>query len=82
MTLADERREFSLGGLDRQELADDPMVQYHLAMTYLAVGRKADALTQFNIAIALVKPDDTRDFVASAKAEIAKLQAEGITANN
>ena len=63
-------------------LPDDPMVQYHLAMTYLAVGRKADALTQFNIAIALVKPDDTRDFVASAKAEIAKLQAEGITANN
>jgi pyridoxamine 5'-phosphate oxidase len=28
MALADERREYSLGGLDRQDLADDPMVQF------------------------------------------------------
>jgi pyridoxamine 5'-phosphate oxidase len=28
MALADERREYSLGGLDRQDLAADPMVQF------------------------------------------------------
>ena len=28
MSLADERREYSLGGLDRQDLAADPMVQF------------------------------------------------------
>jgi cellulose synthase operon protein C len=54
-------------------LPEDAMVQYHLGMAYAAAGTSDKAAEQFKKAIDLAGSDDTRDFVASAKAELAKL---------
>ncbi len=58
-------------------LPDDPTVQYHLAMTYLAVARQADAAAQFAKVIAMLPADDSRDFAVSTRTELAKLKAAG-----
>lgn len=63
-------------------LTDDPQVQYHLGMTYLSLNRDAEGLSQFNKALALVKEDDQRPFVRQIRAEVAKLAAKGVTADN
>ena len=57
-------------------LGDDPIVQYHLGMTYRALGRNADALAQLNRALELIGPDETRPQFESARAEIAEIEAE------
>ncbi|MCY1128068.1 tetratricopeptide repeat protein [Frigidibacter sp. RF13] len=58
-------------------LPRDPMVQYHLAMTYKAAGANADAANRFAAALALVSEDDSRTFVISAKEELERLKAAG-----
>ncbi len=63
-------------------LPDDPMVQYHLGMAYVATAKKAEALTQFNKALSMIPDGDTRAFVAEMRQEIDKLAAQGVTANN
>ncbi len=40
-----------------QGLPQDALTQYHLAMTYLALDRPADALAQFEKAVAIAGPD-------------------------
>ncbi len=63
-------------------LGDDPVVQYHLAMAYLAVGRKSEAAAQFQKALALAGPDDSRPFVTTTRDQLAQLEAEGIAIGN
>lgn len=57
-------------------LSDDPLVQYHLGMTYLALERSADALAQLQLAVDLAGPDDPRQQFETARTTIAQLQAE------
>lgn len=53
-------------------LTTDPMVQFHLAEAYKAAGRTADAKAQYAKVIALVKADDARTFVQTARTEVAQ----------
>jgi predicted Zn-dependent protease len=41
-----------------QSLSDDPLVQYHLAEVYLALGRDAEALTKLATSLQLLQTDD------------------------
>ncbi len=59
-----------------QALTGDPLVQYHLGMTYRALGRDADALEQLTQAVSIVGSDDARPQFESARAEIAAIEAE------
>lgn len=63
-------------------LNTDPIVQYHLAMTYLALDRKSDALNQFHIAISVAPERSTHPNIIAAHEAIAKLEAEGVTIGN
>jgi len=63
-------------------LGDDPLVRYHLAMTYLKLGRDPQALGQFQALLALVGSDDSRDFVAESRQESGRLEAAGVTIGN
>jgi tetratricopeptide (TPR) repeat protein len=56
-------------------LPDDPLVQYHLGMAYLAVDRPGDALEQLRRAVTLAGPDDPRPQFDRARQEIARLEA-------
>lgn len=56
-------------------LSTDPIVQFHLAKTYLAIGRDADALAQFKAALAQAEADDPRAQMAEARAEVERLSA-------
>jgi predicted Zn-dependent protease len=56
-------------------LADNPLVQYHLGMTYLALDRAEEALTLLNRAVALAGPGDPRPQFDRAREEIARLEA-------
>lgn len=57
-----------------QALAGDPIVQFHLAKAYLALERNADALAQFENAVALAEADDPRPQIAEARSEVARLK--------
>ena len=59
-------------------LPDDPTVQYHLAMTYLAVSRQIDAATQFDKVLGLLPANDSREIAISTRTELEKLNAAGI----
>lgn len=63
-------------------LTDDPIVQYHLAMAYLAQNRQSEALTSLHKAVTLLKDDDNRDFAVMARQEVTRLEAEGVTVGN
>ncbi|WP_347311610.1 tetratricopeptide repeat protein [Defluviimonas sp. SAOS-178_SWC] len=63
-------------------LGHDPMVRYHLAMTYLALDRKPEALAQFRETLARAGQDDSRDFVLTARKEAERLETEGVTVGN
>lgn len=64
-------------------LPDDPSVQYHLAMAYLAVEKKSEALSQFNKMIALLPKDGAQPpYAESARQEMDKLEAAGFTVGN
>ncbi|MEM6421079.1 MAG: tetratricopeptide repeat protein [Pseudomonadota bacterium] len=56
-------------------LPDDPIVQYHLGMTYLALGQREAALAQLQHAVDLAGPDDSRPQFEIARTEIAALEA-------
>ena len=58
-----------------QALSGDPLVQYHLGMTYRALGRDGDALDRLSQAVAIAGPDDERAQFESARMEIAAIEA-------
>jgi tetratricopeptide (TPR) repeat protein len=57
------------------ELAEDPLVQFHLGMTYLALEREEEALEQLRLAAELAGPGDTRSQFAIARDRISELEA-------
>jgi tetratricopeptide (TPR) repeat protein len=56
-------------------LADEPLVQFHLGMTYAALERTEEALVQLRRAVELAGPDDARPQFDTARAEISRLEA-------
>ena len=54
-------------------LGNDPIVQYHLGMTYLQLGRSADAAAVLERAIEIAGDDDPRPQIARARAELEKI---------
>lgn len=56
-------------------LPNDPLVQYHLAMTYQALERPQEALERFRRAVELAGETDTRPQIADARDRIAELEA-------
>lgn len=64
-------------------LPDDPAVQYHLAMTYLALEKKSEALSQFTKMAALLPKDGPQPpYAEGARQEMDKLEAAGVTVGN
>lgn len=58
-------------------LPDDPTVQYHLGMVYLALERNEDAAKQLQKVLGMIPADDSRDFAVSTRSELEKLKAAG-----
>ncbi len=56
-------------------LIGDALVQFHLGMTYLALGRQDEALQQLRRAVELAGPADSRPQFETARVEIAALEA-------
>jgi tetratricopeptide (TPR) repeat protein len=56
-------------------LREDPIVQYHLASAYAALGQNEDALLRFKKAIELAGRDDPRPQIEATRAEIKRLSA-------
>jgi tetratricopeptide (TPR) repeat protein len=57
-------------------LSDDPLVQYHLGMTYAALEREEEALVQLRRAVEMADAaGDTRPQFERARAEIERLEA-------
>jgi tetratricopeptide (TPR) repeat protein len=56
-------------------LPNDPLVQYHLAMTYQALERPQEALERFRRAVELAGETDTRPQIADARQRIVELEA-------
>ncbi|WP_289069446.1 tetratricopeptide repeat protein [uncultured Aliiroseovarius sp.] len=54
-------------------LQENATVQFHLAMTYAAMGRTDDALAQFDKTRAMLDPDTSSEFAAKIEAEVARL---------
>lgn len=63
-------------------LPEDPTVQYHLAIAYLALDRRDEALAQFHKVTALADADDNRPAVIAARDEIARIEAGDGAAGN
>lgn len=64
-------------------LPDDPSVQYHLAMAYLARDKKSQALAQLQKTLSLAPTDGPRaEVFDKAKQEVDKLEAAGISVGN
>ena len=61
-------------------LPNDPRVQYHLAMTYSALGQTAQALAQFELVAGMIA-DQTPvpDYSAAVQTEVARLSQAGTT---
>ncbi|CUH21423.1 tetratricopeptide repeat protein [Jannaschia seosinensis] len=56
-------------------LIDDPMVQYHLGMTYAGLDRPEDALEKLRLAVDMSETP-TASYVTSARTEIERIEAE------
>jgi cellulose synthase operon protein C len=56
-------------------LNNNPLVQFHLGMAYVAADRPEDAIAQLRRAIDLAGPADTRPQFQQAREEIARLEA-------
>ena len=56
-------------------LGKDPIVQFHLASAYAALGQNEEALSQFKKALELAGSEDTRPQIEATKAEIERLTA-------
>lgn len=64
-------------------LPDDPSVQYHLAMAYLAREKRSEALSQFTKMFALLPKEGPQpDYAQTARQEMDKLEAAGVTVGN
>ena len=61
-----------------QGLSEDPLVRFHLAMTYAALERYEDAVRTFGEALELAGPEDTRPQFETAQSEIERI--EGVLA--
>ncbi len=57
-------------------LPGDALVQYHLGRTYEALERPQDAIAQYEKAIEVAGPDDTRRQISDARERLAALQAQ------
>lgn len=57
-------------------LPEDPIVQYHLGMVYIALERPEDALTQMKKAVDLTGPGDERAQIKDARALVLNLPAQ------
>ncbi|MEM1340756.1 MAG: tetratricopeptide repeat protein [Pseudomonadota bacterium] len=57
-------------------LPTDPLVQFHLGMTYAALGRLEDAQAQLQRAVEIAGPDDTRAQFETARREIIRIEGE------
>jgi cellulose synthase operon protein C len=55
-------------------LSQDPLVQFHLGMTYDALGQRDDAITQMTLALELAGKDSTLPQMIEAQAVIKRLQ--------
>jgi tetratricopeptide (TPR) repeat protein len=62
-----------------EALSTDPIVQYHLAMTYLELGRTEDAKAKFERVIEIAGSNDPRPQIERAAAEIERLAAAQVT---
>jgi predicted Zn-dependent protease len=61
-----------------ESLPNEPLVQYHLAMTYVALDLKADALARLKKAVDLVAASGKRPvFMDKVETEIARLKTAG-----
>ena len=56
-----------------RSLAEDPIVQYHLASAYEALGRSEDAVKAYGRALALVDENDERPQIALARTAVERL---------
>jgi predicted Zn-dependent protease len=61
-------------------LPDDPLVQYHYAVALAQAGQAAEAIAQFETALAVAGPADTRPQFVRAREELARLKAEAAAA--
>lgn len=57
-------------------LPNDPLVQIHLATVYASLERKAEAITQYERAVEIAGPADTRPQIETARTEIDRLKSE------
>jgi tetratricopeptide (TPR) repeat protein len=55
-------------------LTGDPRVQFHLATTYAALGRNADALAQFRKVSEMIDTSNPPEFAAEVQSEITRLE--------
>ncbi|MFD3190082.1 tetratricopeptide repeat protein [Sedimentitalea sp. HM32M-2] len=55
-------------------LADDPTVQYHLAVNLAALGRNTEALEQFRKVAAMIDPANPPQFAGEVASEIERLE--------
>lgn len=55
-------------------LPNDPIVQYHLAEAYAALGQSQDAITAYQNTLEVAGSDDTRPQIARARDALAQLQ--------
>lgn len=63
-----------------QALPDDPTVQYHLAKTYEAMGRKSDALGVYKRVLSLIADENQQEFAIEARKAVENLTAAGVKA--
>ena len=63
-------------------LPEDASVQYHLAMTYAALGRLPEALARLRLASQHLAPDDSSDMAKAIRNEISRLESTGVNAAN
>ncbi|NNL17814.1 MAG: tetratricopeptide repeat protein [Boseongicola sp.] len=60
-------------------LSGDPIVQYHLASAYEALGRSEDAITAYELALSLVDENDARAQIALARTAVERLTTGAAT---
>jgi tetratricopeptide (TPR) repeat protein len=74
----------ALGELEKAAtgLPEDATIQYHLAMTYIALGRKSEGLERLRLAAAELETDDTSVLAEAIRNQITQLEAEGTTTEN
>ncbi|GAA3866663.1 tetratricopeptide repeat protein [Celeribacter arenosi] len=58
-----------------RSIPDDALVQYHLAEIYNALGRKEEAIAQFELTLDVAGPADQREQIETARAQLQALRA-------